>query len=91
MVNILFWFALIGWVSGWVTGRAMKCQSHSPWVDSLVGMIGGLIAGYLVRGWEIENWGLLAAAFVATAGAVSVTWSAHRMKHFIWHSAHKAH
>ncbi len=81
MVSMVFWFALVGWTGGWVTGRAMKCQSHSQWIDSLVGTLGGIAAGYPVRGWEAMNWGFLWAEMVATAGAVLLTWGAHRLKH----------
>jgi uncharacterized membrane protein YeaQ/YmgE (transglycosylase-associated protein family) len=90
MVSMVFWFALVGWTGGWVTGRAMKCQSHSQWIDSLVGMLGGIAAGYPVRSWEAMNWGFLWAEMVATAGAVLLTWGAHRVKHMaIYSRLHK--
>ncbi len=86
MVSMVFWFALVGWSAGWVTGRSMKCQSHSQWMDAFVGMVGGIAAGYWVRSWETMNWGFLGAEIVATTGAVLLTWGAHRMKHMVVHS-----
>jgi len=86
MVSMVFWFALVGWTGGWVTGRAMKCQSHSQWMDAFVGMVGGIAAGYMVRSWEAVNWGFLAAEIVATTGAVLLTWGAHRVKHVVVHA-----
>ncbi len=85
MVHTIFWFALVGWVAGWVTGRAMKCPSHSQWTDALVGVVGALAVGYFVRSWEAVNWGFLLAETAATVGAVLLTWGAHRMKHLIVH------
>jgi uncharacterized membrane protein YeaQ/YmgE (transglycosylase-associated protein family) len=91
MIRMIFWFALVGWSAGWVTGRAMKCPSHSQWTDAFVGILGGVAAGYAVRSWETWNWGFLLAEIVAAAGAVLLTWGAHRVKHLLMHRNHPAH
>jgi uncharacterized membrane protein YeaQ/YmgE (transglycosylase-associated protein family) len=81
-----FWFGLVGWVAGWVTGKNMRSESHSPWVDAFMGMIGGTASGYPVREWEVvNNWGFLMAVLVATTGAALLTWVTHRVKDAVQH------
>jgi uncharacterized membrane protein YeaQ/YmgE (transglycosylase-associated protein family) len=90
-MSTYFWFGLVGWVAGWVTGKNMKCESHSPWVDAFTGLLGGLLTGYAVRDVEhVNNWGFLIAVIVATVGAALVTWVAHRVKDAVQHR-HTAH
>lgn len=88
-MDIFFWFGLVGFVAGWVTGRSMKCQSHSPWADATMGAVAGLLAGYPLRQLEVDyNWGLLVTLLVATAVAVLVTWGVHRVMERFHHPAH---
>ncbi|QMV18422.1 GlsB/YeaQ/YmgE family stress response membrane protein [Granulicella sp. 5B5] len=88
-MDVFFWFALVGFVAGWVTGKSMKCQSHSPWSDAAMGAVGGLLAGFPLRHLEANyNWGLLVAVLVATAGGVLVTWGVHRALEHFHHTAH---
>ena len=88
-MNVFFLFGLVGFVGGWVTGRSMKCQSHSPWADAAMGAAGGLLAGYPLRWLAVDyNWGLLAAVLVATAAGVLVTWGVHRVLARFHHPAH---
>ncbi|WP_263380326.1 hypothetical protein [Granulicella paludicola] len=90
-MNTYFWFGLVGWVAGWVTGKSMKCESHSPWIDAFTGLIGGLLTGYAVRGVEhVNNWGFLMAVIVASVGAALLTWVTHRVKDAVEHR-HTAH
>jgi uncharacterized membrane protein YeaQ/YmgE (transglycosylase-associated protein family) len=89
VMDVFFWFGLVGWVAGWVTGKSMKCQSHSPWTDALMGLIGGLLAGYPLRPLVApNNWGLLVAVLAATAGGVVMTWTVHRLLERFRHTAH---
>jgi uncharacterized membrane protein YeaQ/YmgE (transglycosylase-associated protein family) len=86
---VFFWFGLVGWVAGWVTGKSMKCQSHSPWTDALMGLLGGLLAGYPLHPLvAANNWGMLAGVLAATAGGVVLTWAVHRVLDRFRHPAH---
>jgi hypothetical protein len=59
MMQTFFWYALVGWVAGWVTGRAMK------------GSGGWLMRNTYVQ----TNWGFLLRVIVAATAAVFVTWA----------------
>ncbi len=88
-MDVFFWFGLVGWVAGWVTGKSMKCQSHSPWMDALIGLLGGLLAGYPMHPLvAANNWGLLVGVLAATAGGVLLTWAVHRVLDRFRHTTH---
>jgi uncharacterized membrane protein YeaQ/YmgE (transglycosylase-associated protein family) len=77
-MHVFFWFGLVGWVAGWVTGKTMNLSGHShgsQWADGVVGMLGGLAAGYPAEPLRlVSNWGLLMAIFCAAIGGVLVVW-----------------
>ncbi len=88
-MEIFFWFGLVGWVAGWVTGKSMRCRHQWPWTDAAMGLVGGLLAGYPLRPFEASsNWGLLAGVLAATAGSVLLTWTVHRILERLQHNAH---
>ncbi len=84
----ILWYALVGWVSGWVTGRAMKGVSHGSFGDAILGLIGGLGGGWLMRNsYAHGNWGFLIRVLVATAAAVLVTWTVRKIG-MVWERKH---
>jgi uncharacterized membrane protein YeaQ/YmgE (transglycosylase-associated protein family) len=73
--HVVFWFVLVGWSAGWVTGRAMTGSSAGEFVDIVLGILGGVGGGYLMHNLEPpSNWGFLYAVLVAAASAALVTW-----------------
>jgi uncharacterized membrane protein YeaQ/YmgE (transglycosylase-associated protein family) len=81
-MHVFFWFGLVGWVAGWVTGKTMNQSGHrhgSQWIDALIGLIGGLAAAYpaeILRTYS--NWGLLVAMLCAAIGGTLLAWLARR-------------
>jgi uncharacterized membrane protein YeaQ/YmgE (transglycosylase-associated protein family) len=74
-LHSIFWFVLIGWCAGWVTGRAIKGSGHGAWGDAVLGMVGGLFGGWLMRNTGHHgNWALLMSAMVAAVTASLLTW-----------------
>jgi uncharacterized membrane protein YeaQ/YmgE (transglycosylase-associated protein family) len=89
MMHGIFWYALIGWVSGWVTGRAMKGSNHGAFGDALLGLLGGLGGGWLMRNTYVQsNWGFLVSAIVAATAASLLTWSLRRLSGVWIHRQH---
>ena len=61
-----FWFLVIGAVVGWLAGQRMKEGPFSITGDLIVGVVGGLIGGFVSR-----NFGLTGAAGVIGGGLLS--------------------
>jgi uncharacterized membrane protein YeaQ/YmgE (transglycosylase-associated protein family) len=73
--HVIFWFVLVGWSAGWVTGRAMTGANAGQFVDIVLGILGGVGGGYLMHNMEPpSNWGFLYAVLVAAASAALLTW-----------------
>jgi uncharacterized membrane protein YeaQ/YmgE (transglycosylase-associated protein family) len=71
----IFWYVLVGWVAGWVTGRAIKGSGLGAVGDVLLGIAGGLGGGWLMRhSYQHDNWGHLLALTVAAACGSLLTW-----------------
>jgi uncharacterized membrane protein YeaQ/YmgE (transglycosylase-associated protein family) len=84
--HVMFWFVLVGWAAGWVTGRSMTGASAGEFIDILLGIAGGVGGGYLMRDLEpASNWGFLYAVLVAAASAAILTWVYRRLTgHHRW-------
>jgi uncharacterized membrane protein YeaQ/YmgE (transglycosylase-associated protein family) len=84
----MVWYALVGWVAGWVTGRAMKGVSRGSFGDAILGMLGGLGGGWLMRHTNSHgNWGFLVAVLVATAAGALLTWIVRKIGE-VWQHRH---
>jgi uncharacterized membrane protein YeaQ/YmgE (transglycosylase-associated protein family) len=71
-----FWFVLVGWVAGWVTGRSLKHTGYGAIGDALLGVLGGVAGGwvvmFVVTPFQRGRFPLSIAA--CAVGAVMVTW-----------------
>jgi uncharacterized membrane protein YeaQ/YmgE (transglycosylase-associated protein family) len=93
MLHTLFWFVLIGWSAGWVTGRAVKGSGYGAYGDVVLGVLGGLAGGWLMRNTDRHgNWGFLLNAIVVAITASLVTWFFRRVvQHQTWSTNHPQH
>ncbi|MFA6523139.1 MAG: GlsB/YeaQ/YmgE family stress response membrane protein [Candidatus Peribacteraceae bacterium] len=66
----ILWFLLIGLVAGWIAGLIMKGGGYGIVGDIVVGIIGALIGGFLLRLFGITAYGTLGAIAMAVIGAV---------------------
>lgn len=90
-MHAIFWYALVGWVAGWVTGRAMKGSGQGSFGDAILGLLGGLGGGWLMRNSFVHyNWGFLINVLVATTVAALLTWSV-RKTGMVWQRRHMQH
>jgi uncharacterized membrane protein YeaQ/YmgE (transglycosylase-associated protein family) len=64
---VLGWI-VIGIVAGWLAGMITK-QDHSIWGDLVLGLLGALVAGFVVSGLG-EQGNFLFSIIAATIGAV---------------------
>jgi uncharacterized membrane protein YeaQ/YmgE (transglycosylase-associated protein family) len=73
--HVIFWFVLVGCSAGWVTGRAMTGSGAGEFIDIVLGILGGMGGGWLMRDLEpASNWGFLYAVLTAATAAALVTW-----------------
>jgi len=63
-------FLVIGAVAGWLAGTIMKGGGFGPLGNITIGIIGGVIGGFLFRLLVIAASGLIGSMVTATVGAV---------------------
>jgi uncharacterized membrane protein YeaQ/YmgE (transglycosylase-associated protein family) len=69
----LLWWILVGLIAGWLTGKIMKGGGYGFWVDMILGLVGGLVGGFIARALGISpTGGLIYTILIATGGAVLV-------------------
>jgi uncharacterized membrane protein YeaQ/YmgE (transglycosylase-associated protein family) len=76
----LFIFLAIGAVAGWLAGALMKGGGFSLPVNILIGVIGGVVGGFLFRLLAIAAGGLIGSIVTAAAGAVALLYFIGRFK-----------
>ena len=47
-MQILLW-VIVGWLTGWATGKRMKGHGYGPLVDVVMGIAGALGGGFMMR------------------------------------------
>jgi len=70
----LLWWVLVGLLAGWLTGKLMSGGGYGVLMDIVIGMIGAIVGGFIMRflGFAGQG-GLLYSVLVAVVGAVLLT------------------
>ncbi len=66
----LLWFILIGAAAGWLAGRILKGSGFGMVGNIVVGVLGGLLGGWLFPKFGISFGGTVGTLVMATGGAV---------------------
>ena len=66
----LLWFLLIGGVAGWLAGKIMRGGGFGLLGNVVVGVVGALLGGHLLRFLGVSFGGLVGSLVTATLGAV---------------------
>ena len=76
----IIWWLIVGLFAGWITGKIMGGPGKGALMDIIIGLIGALAGGFLMRllGFSTEG-GMLYTIFVAVIGAVILTWIFRKM------------
>jgi len=81
MIVALIWWIIVGLIAGWLAGKIMKGKGYGTAGDILLGMIGAVVGGWILRVLGIySSGGLVPSILVATFGAVLLIWLAHKLK-----------
>jgi len=78
-MGIISWL-VVGLIAGWLTGKIMGGHGKGLPMDIIIGLLGALVGGSIVRalGFRSEG-GFVYTIIVAVFGAVVLTWVYHRL------------
>jgi uncharacterized membrane protein YeaQ/YmgE (transglycosylase-associated protein family) len=81
MIAALIWWIIVGLIAGWLAGKIMKGSGYGAIADIVLGMVGAVVGGFILRilGFYSSG-GLISSILVATLGAVVLVWLAHKLK-----------
>ena len=81
MISALIWWIIVGLIAGWLAGKIMKGSGYGAIADIVLGMVGAVVGGFILRilGFYSSG-GLISSILVATLGAVVLVWLAHKLK-----------
>src|ERR1700751_3034675 len=68
--QMLYWI-IVGLIAGWATGKIMKGSGYGVLTDIVLGIVGRIVGGWIMRllGFESSG-GLIPSILVAILGAV---------------------
>ena len=66
----LLWSLLIGGVAGWLASQIMKSAGNVVFVNIILGIVGGLVGGWVFGILGLAAFGLIGRLIVATVGAI---------------------
>jgi uncharacterized membrane protein YeaQ/YmgE (transglycosylase-associated protein family) len=77
----LITWILVGLIAGWAAGRIMKGKGYGPLMDTLLGMVGAVVGGWIFNTLNIyPAGGIIGSTVVAIVGAVLIIWIARLLK-----------
>jgi uncharacterized membrane protein YeaQ/YmgE (transglycosylase-associated protein family) len=80
MITALIWWIIIGLIAGWLAGKIMKGSGYGTLGDILLGMVGAIVGGWIMRLLGFLGGGLIYSIVVATLGAVLLIWLSRKLK-----------
>jgi uncharacterized membrane protein YeaQ/YmgE (transglycosylase-associated protein family) len=72
---------LVGLIAGWAAGRIMKGGGYGPLMDTVLGMVGAVVGGWIFNTLNIyPAGGIVASIVVAIVGAIFIIWITRLLK-----------
>ncbi|HEX5413447.1 MAG TPA: GlsB/YeaQ/YmgE family stress response membrane protein [Terriglobia bacterium] len=72
---------VVGLIAGWLAGKVMKGGGYGILIDIVLGMLGGILGGWIFTMLGIwPGGGIIGAILVAFVGAVILVWFTRIMK-----------
>jgi len=77
----ILWVIVVGFIAGWAGGQIMGKGGYGPVMDIVLGILGGLVGGFLLSLVGLHSsGGLIAEIVVAIVGAVFLIWISRMLK-----------
>ena len=76
---MLYWL-IVGGIAGWLTGHFMKGRGYGVMGDIVIGLVGGVIGGWLMGPLGIRSGGIVTDIVVAFIGAVILVFVARTVR-----------
>ncbi len=70
MTRSLIGWLLIGLLAGWLSGKITRGKGFGCLGDTLLGLVGGVVGGWLFSLLQIRAYGFIGGLAAATVGAV---------------------
>jgi uncharacterized membrane protein YeaQ/YmgE (transglycosylase-associated protein family) len=75
MYGIFVSHGLVGWiiiglVAGWLTGKVTRGKGFGCLANTILGLVGAVIGGWIFSRLGIEAWGFIGSLAAAVVGAV---------------------
>jgi uncharacterized membrane protein YeaQ/YmgE (transglycosylase-associated protein family) len=49
----IIWWIIVGLIAGFLTGKLMKSSGFGPLMDIVVGIVGAILGGFIMRAWVL--------------------------------------
>lgn len=70
----LVWWAIVGLIAGWATGKIMRGAGYGVVIDMVLGIVGAFIGGWIMQALGFAGQGgLIYTILVAIGGAIVLT------------------
>lgn len=76
----LVYTVIVGLVAGWLAGQVMKGGGYGVFVDIILGILGGVVGGWVFGLLGLHAGGLVGRIVVSFVGAVILVWIVHQIK-----------
>ena len=77
----LLWVIIVGLIAGWAAGRIMGKGGYGTLMDIVLGVLGGIVGGFLISLVGLHSsGGLISEIIVAVIGAVFLIWVSRMLK-----------
>jgi uncharacterized membrane protein YeaQ/YmgE (transglycosylase-associated protein family) len=73
----IIWWIFIGLIAGWLAGKVARGRGFGCITDIILGLIGGVLGGWIFTRLGIVGYGFLFSLAAATLGAVILVAIAH--------------
>jgi len=74
MTHGFIWWIVVGLIAGWAAGRIMKGGGYGVFADIILGIVGGIVGGWIVSLLGFGPGGMIWSILVAILGAVILIW-----------------